>query len=65
MIRTRRDFLMRVGETGGYSAAFFTMQAMGLMAAPANASELKLAAGSGKGVRARPYKFRDTEIHDT
>jgi len=51
VIRTRRDFLMRVGETGGYSAAFFTMQAMGLMAAPANASELKLPAGSGKGVR--------------
>jgi monoamine oxidase len=51
MINTRRDFLMRVGETGGYSAAFFTMQAMGLMAAPANASELKLPVGSGKGVR--------------
>ena len=28
---SRRDFLMRVGRAGGYSAAFATMQSLGLM----------------------------------
>jgi len=28
---TRRDFLMRVGQAGGYAAAFATMQSLGLM----------------------------------
>ena len=28
---SRRDFLMRVGQVGGYSAAFASMQALGLM----------------------------------
>jgi monoamine oxidase len=28
---SRRDFLMRVGQAGGYSAAFTTMQSLGLM----------------------------------
>ena len=28
---SRRDFLMRVGQVGGYSAAFATMQSLGLM----------------------------------
>ena len=28
---SRRDFLMRVGQAGGYSAAFATMQSLGLM----------------------------------
>ncbi len=39
MIRTRRDFLMRAGETGGYSAAFLTMQTMGMLAGPAKSGK--------------------------
>jgi len=31
MALSRRDFLSRVGQAGGYSAAFATMQAMGLL----------------------------------
>lgn len=53
---SRRDFLMRVGQAGGYSAAFTTMQAMGLMPATAAMAEpagtpIVAAAGSGKGVK--------------
>jgi monoamine oxidase len=53
MAITRRDFLTRVGQAGGYSAAFLTMQSMGLMpmhAAPA-ARPLSAAPGTGKGVK--------------
>jgi monoamine oxidase len=52
---TRREFLMRVGQAGGYSAAFLAMQGLGLM--PARAAELVTrdslgaAPGSGKGVK--------------
>ena len=48
---TRRNFLMRVGQAGGYSATFATMQALGLF--PMKAQEVKAitaAAGVGKGV---------------
>jgi monoamine oxidase len=50
---TRRDFLMRVGQAGGYSAAFLTMQSMGLMPLHAATEVPRLAAepGSGKGVK--------------
>ncbi len=49
---TRRDFLTRVGQAGGYSAAFLAMQGMGLMEAHAAIPEpLSAAPGSGKGVR--------------
>ena len=49
---TRRDFLSRVGQAGGYSAAFLTMQGMGLMEAHAARPEpLQAAAGSGKGIK--------------
>jgi monoamine oxidase len=49
---SRREFLTRVGHVGGYSAAFVTMQAMGLMQAKAATPEpLKAAPGSGQGVR--------------
>ena len=52
MSLSRRDFLMRVGRAGGYSAAFLTMQSMGLMPAPAEMSvTLDAAPGVGKGVR--------------
>ncbi len=49
---SRRDFLMRVGQAGGYSAAFATMQSLGLMPMKgALAEPIKAAAGSGKGVK--------------
>ena len=47
---TRRNFLMRVGQAGGYSATFATMQALGMF--PMKAQEVKpieAAAGVGKG----------------
>src|SRR5271166_2385246 len=49
---TRRDFLMRVGQAGGYGAAFLTMQHLGLMAVPeASAMPLAMESGSGKGTK--------------
>ena len=49
---TRRDFLTRVGQAGGYSAAFLTMQGLGLIEARAAKVEpLQAMAGSGKGTR--------------
>ena len=49
---SRRDFLMRVGQAGGYSAAFATMQSLGLMPMKgALAEPIKAEAGSGKGVK--------------
>jgi monoamine oxidase len=52
MAITRRDFLTRVGQAGGYSAAFLTMQGMGLIeasAAPRNSIEAPT--NSGKGTK--------------
>jgi monoamine oxidase len=47
---TRRDFLMRVGQAGGYRAAFTMMQSLGLLPLAASAaSTVELPAGSGKG----------------
>ena len=49
---SRRDFLMRVGQAGGYSAAFVAMQGMGLMPErSARAEVLQIAPGTGKGVK--------------
>ncbi|MBV8436156.1 MAG: FAD-dependent oxidoreductase [Silvibacterium sp.] len=49
---SRREFLMRVGRAGGYSAAFLTMQHLGLMEVPeAAAASLAIEPGSGKGTR--------------
>jgi monoamine oxidase len=50
MAVSRRDFLTGVGRAGGYSAAFFLMERMGLLAAevPAVANAEP---GSGKGVK--------------
>lgn len=49
---TRREFLMRVGSVGGYSAAFMMMQSLGLMPAPeATAAERRLEAVAGKGAK--------------
>jgi len=48
---SRRDFLMRVGQVGGYQAAFATMQSLGLMPMKGVFPEpIKAAPGSGKGV---------------
>ena len=44
MSLTRRDFLMRAGQTGGYSAAFVLMQSLGLLAIPEAAAETAPAA---------------------
>src|SRR3981189_2015222 len=49
---SRRNFLTRIGQVGGYSAAFATMQSLGLM--PMKGEEvapIQAAAGSGKGVK--------------
>ena len=52
MAFSRRDFLLRVGQAGGYSAAFLTMQHLGLMPMPeVGAAPLALANGSGKGTK--------------
>jgi monoamine oxidase len=49
---SRRDFLMRVGQAGGYGAAFTTMQSLGLMPMKAVAAPpIAAAAGTGKGVK--------------
>jgi monoamine oxidase len=49
---SRRDFITRVGQAGGYSAAFVAMQSIGLMPARASIVEpLAVAPGAGRGVR--------------
>ena len=53
MASTRRDFLMRVGDAGGFGAAFATMQSLGLMPMAASAASVPdLPADAGKGVKA-------------
>lgn len=52
MAVSRREFLMRVGQAGGYSATFSAMQALGLTAAKAEVVKpLALPTGSGKGIK--------------
>ena len=52
MAISRREFLMRVGQAGGYSAAFATMQALGLMPMRGSQVEpIRAEAGVGKGVK--------------
>lgn len=49
---SRREFLMRVGRAGGYSAVFLTMQHLGLMEVPElAAAPLSVEPGSGKGIK--------------
>jgi hypothetical protein len=49
---SRRDFLMRVGQAGGYSAAFATMQSLGLIPMKGAAAEpIRATPGIGKGVK--------------
>jgi monoamine oxidase len=50
MSLSRRDFLLRVGQAGGYGAAFTMMQSLGLLPlAASTASAVELPAASGKG----------------
>ena len=53
MAFSRRDFLSRVGQAGGYSAAFLAMQGMGLIEARGEIGTESVAAapGSGSGVK--------------
>src|SRR5256885_6530189 len=49
---TRRDFLLRIGDAGGFSAAFVTMQSLGLLpVAASSASVPDIGPEAGKGVR--------------
>ncbi len=48
---SRRQFLTRVGQAGGYSAAFVAMQGLGLMETRAKAETLQVAPSSGKGTK--------------
>jgi monoamine oxidase len=49
---SRRDFLMRVGQAGGYAAAFATMQSLGLMPMKGEQPEpIRAAADAGKGIK--------------
>src|SRR5260370_39728501 len=53
MVVSRRSFLTRIGQVGGYSAAFATMQSLGLMPIKGEqVAPIQAAAGSGKGVKA-------------
>ncbi len=47
---SRRDFLMKVGQAGGFSAAFLTMQALGLMPQAEAMRPIEAAPETGKGV---------------
>ena len=51
MSGTRRDFLRRVAQAGGYRATYLTMQAMGLLGATAVAEPLVLERGSRHGTK--------------
>ena len=52
MPNTRRDFLLRVGDAGGFSAAFVTMQSLGLLPVAASAASTPdVAPDAGKGVK--------------
>jgi monoamine oxidase len=47
---SRRDFLLKVGQAGGYGAAFTMMQSLGLLPVTASAAAtIDFAPGSGKG----------------
>jgi monoamine oxidase len=51
MIGTRRDFLRRVAQAGGYRATYLTMQAMGLLGTAAVAESLALEPGALHGTK--------------
>jgi len=52
MAISRREFLVRVGQAGGYSAGFATMQALGLLPMKGAVAEpIRAEAGIGRGVK--------------
>jgi monoamine oxidase len=51
MSGTRRDFLRRVAQAGGYRATYLTMQAMGLLGTAAVAEPLALEPGTPHGTK--------------
>jgi monoamine oxidase len=52
MAVSRRDFITRVGQAGGFSAAFLTMQTLGIVPLKAESSvAIQAPAGSGKGIK--------------
>jgi monoamine oxidase len=51
MSGTRRDFLRKVAQAGGYRATYLTMQAMGLLGTAAVAEPLALEPGSRHGTK--------------
>jgi hypothetical protein len=51
MSDTRRDFLRRVAQAGGYRATYLTMQAMGLLGTAAVAEPLALEPGNRHGTK--------------
>lgn len=53
MASTRRDFIQRVGQAGGFSGAFATMQSLGLLGQVATAASVPdIAPDAGKGIKA-------------
>ena len=51
MSLTRRQFLMRAGQAGGYGTAFVLMQSLGLLPSPVAAESAPLRLVDGKGTR--------------
>ncbi len=51
MTTTRRGFLQRIGAVGGYSAAYLSMQALGLLPTASRAEPIALEPGGGRGKR--------------
>jgi len=51
MSLSRRDFLIRAGQTGGYGAAFLLMQSLGLLPIPEANAEGSLRLVDGRGTR--------------
>jgi monoamine oxidase len=48
---TRRELVYRIGQAGGFGAAFIAMQGLGLFQPAAAAASLPLQAGGGKGTK--------------
>jgi monoamine oxidase len=51
MSLTRRQFLMRAGQAGGYGAAYVLMQSLGLLPVPRAAADAPLHLVDGRGTR--------------
>jgi hypothetical protein len=63
MAVSRRDFLLRVGQAGGYSAAFLTMQSMGLMPAAAAQIQTPLTVAPGEPLPAPEILVASVKAH--